>query len=48
MLEFIVGFALGFWVACNQEEVKGYWEKLKTWFKETFINKDAQNNNEVK
>ena len=38
MLEFIVGFVLGFWVACNHEEnVKGYWEKLKTWFKEKLI-----------
>ena len=45
MLEFIVGFVLGFWVACNHEKnVKGYWEKLKTWIKENFIDKNAQNN----
>ena len=46
MLEFIVGFVLGFWVSCNQEEVKGYWKKLKTWFKENCIDKDTQNNDE--
>jgi hypothetical protein len=44
MIKVIIGFVLGFWVACNQEEVKGYWEKLKTWLKEKCVNKYTQNN----
>jgi len=42
MIKVIVGFVLGFWAASNKEEVKFYWEKLKTWFKEKFINKVKQ------
>lgn len=34
MLELIIGFILGYWVACNQEEVKGYFDKFVGWIKE--------------
>jgi len=34
MLELIIGFILGYWVACNQEEVKDYFNKFVEWIKE--------------
>lgn len=36
MLKLIIGFALGYWVACNQEEVKVYWNKLVAHIKEKY------------
>lgn len=34
MLNLIIGFILGYWVACNQEEVKSYYNKFVEWLKQ--------------
>ena len=34
MLNLIAGFLLGYWVACNQEEVKDYFNKFLEWINE--------------
>ena len=31
MLEFIIGFCLGYWVHSNKDVVKGWYEKIKEW-----------------
>jgi hypothetical protein len=33
MLNFIIGFILGYYVANNQEEVKCHWNKIVEWVK---------------
>lgn len=40
MLNFIIGFALGYWVAFNKETIITYWNKLK----EYIISKKNKNN----
>ena len=43
MLNFIIGFALGYWVAFNKETVIKYWNQFTEWLK----SKNKTDNNEI-